>query len=129
MLSPAGEEMVKRGLAPTLIATSPFVRCRQTAKVLAELVPGNPQPIDLRELEPGGQLDPLVTWTASQDAHEIAWVGHAPDVNRLAAQLIGRKPEAIRFAKGAIAAFEFAGPIAAGAGELLWLVTPKMRGG
>jgi len=121
--------LVKRGFAPALIATSPLARCRQTADVLAELVPGNPQPVELHELEPGAQLEPLLTWTAAQASHEIAWVGHAPDVNSLASQLIGAKDEAIRFAKGAIAAIEFAGPVAAGAGELIWLVTPKARGG
>jgi len=90
------KKLVKRGFAPTLIATSPLVRCRQTADVLAELVPGNPQPIELDELKPGAEFGALLTWTAAQQSHEIAWVGHAPDVNLLASQLIGAKPEAGR---------------------------------
>src|SRR6185295_7757418 len=117
------KKLVKRGFAPALVATSPFVRCRQTADVLAEIVRSNPQPMELSVLEPGARLAPLVQWTASQAAHEIAWVGHAPDVNYLAAELIGAKPEAIRFVKGAIAAIEFNSAVAAGAGELVWLVT------
>src|SRR5437868_1708695 len=93
----AVKKLVKRGFAPTAIATSPFVRCRQTAEVLVEKVPGEPCLAELRELEPGSQLDPLLKWSAEQTAQQIAWVGHAPDVDFLAAQLIGAKPEAIRF--------------------------------
>src|SRR5204863_298000 len=79
-----------------------------------------PQPIEICELQPGARLEPMLKWTAEHASHEIAWVGHAPDVNLLASQLIGAKSEAIRFAKGAVAAIEFPGSVAAGAGELVW---------
>ena len=58
----------------------------------------------------------------------MAWVGHAPDVGRLAASLIADSQGWIRFAKGAVAAIRFYDPPAPGQGELIWLVTAKMLG-
>ena len=56
----------------------------------------------------------------------MAWVGHAPDVDRITAELIGSADANVSFAKGAIAAIRFAGKIASGEGELCWLVKPKL---
>ncbi|MEN6450224.1 MAG: phosphohistidine phosphatase SixA [Thermoguttaceae bacterium] len=119
-----------RGLAPQLIATSPLVRCQQTAELLAAGVKGKPKIVRLDELRPGGDLPSLVRWTATQAAeHErIAWVGHSPDVDRICAAMIGGPDALVRFSKGAVAAIEFDRPPALGAGELRWLVTAKVLG-
>ena len=84
--------------------------------------------VELDALRPGSDLAELVRWTASQNEEAIAWVGHAPDVTDLAAALIGDSSAAIRFAKGAAAAIEFAGETEAGKGELNWLSTAKLLG-
>lgn len=120
-------KLVDRGLAPGIIATSPLVRCVETAQVLAAAV-GKIKVVDLDELRPGSDLDGLLHWTDRQAKRhdEIAWVGHAPDVDRLAAALIGDGESLIHFAKGAVAAIRFDGPVTRGGGELQWLATAKI---
>jgi phosphohistidine phosphatase SixA len=104
------------------------VRCRETADLVAQALDNQPQIVALDALKPGSDLAALVQWTADRTEGDIAWVGHAPDVDRLAAQLIGDGQAAIRFAKGAIAAISFDAAIEPGAGDLQWLATAKLLG-
>jgi phosphohistidine phosphatase len=122
--------LAQRGFAPQLVATSPLVRCRQTADLVAKHVPGRPKVVERNELVPGSDLTGILRWSGSQggDIEEMAWVGHAPDVGRMVAALIGDGEGSIRFAKGAIAAIRFPGPPEIGEGELYWLVTAKVLG-
>jgi phosphohistidine phosphatase len=122
--------LADRGFAPQLIAASPLVRCRQTADIVAKLAPNRPKVVERSELAPGSDLDGILHWTRSQagDIEEVAWVGHAPDVGRMASALVGDESSAIRFAKGTVAAIRFPGPPEDGAGELYWLVTAKLLG-
>jgi phosphohistidine phosphatase len=124
------EILAKRDFAPESIATSPLVRCRQTAEIIARVLGGRPKVVEREELAPGSNLEGLVKWTArrAMDCKEVAWVGHAPDVNDLAAALVGDAQGAIRFAKGAVAAIEFADVPRTSQGELRWLVTAKLLG-
>ena len=121
------------GVLPTVIATSPLVRCVQTAERLVEAVSDRdgepPALVEFDALRPSSDLDALVAWTREQaeEHDEVAWVGHAPDVGRLAGILIGGSA-AICFAKGGVAAIQFDGKPAPGDGELRWLVTAKMLG-
>ena len=124
------EQLASQGFAPEIIATSPMVRCRQTAELVAASTPGDPEVVPLDALLPGSNLEALIEWTTARldDGREIAWVGHAPDVSRLVAELIGEGDTEIRFAKGAIAAIRFHGPPEIARGELRWLVTAKTLG-
>jgi phosphohistidine phosphatase len=122
--------LVDRGFAPKVIATSPLVRCRQTAEIVASLAPGHPKLVDRPELVPGSDLEGILRWTRHQahDCEEVAWVGHAPDVEHLAAALVSNGSSALRFAKGGVAAIRFDGPPAANQGQLWWLVNAKILG-
>jgi phosphohistidine phosphatase len=124
--------MLKRlpdeAVTASLIATSPLVRCRQTADLLAEHLGRDATVVAREELAPGSDLEGLIAWTVQQAAENIAWVGHAPDIGRLAAALIGNSASSIRFAKGAIAWIDFDGMVEAGNGELQWLATAKLMG-
>ncbi len=119
-----------RGLSPQVVATSPLVRCQETAELLAAGVAEGPKIVRLDELRPGSGVEGLLRWTARQakEHEQIAWVGHAPDVDRLCAALIGGPEALVRFSKGAVAAIEFEDGPALGAGELRWLVTAKVLG-
>jgi phosphohistidine phosphatase len=120
--------LAERDFAPERIATSPYTRCVQTAQIIAANVPGDPAVEKLEALAPGSDLAALIQWTRTADCKGVCWVGHAPDVGWLTAQLIGDGGAEIRFAKGGIAAIRFEGEIAPGHGELKWLVTAKVLG-
>jgi phosphohistidine phosphatase len=123
-------KLANRVMTPDIVATSPLVRCVQTAKIVAAGVGGEPKLVELDELRPGSDLAGLLAWTERQTRkhQQVAWVGHAPDVDRMTAALIGQHDGLIRFAKGAIAAIRFDGPLVLGGGELQWLVTAKVLG-
>ena len=123
------KKLADAGMAPGIIATSPLVRCVETAEILAGAI-GGAKIVKLDELQPGSDLQGLLQWTARQAAkHEqIAWVGHVPDVNRLTAALIGDAGALIHFAKGAAVAIRFDGEPAVATGELQWLVSAKVLG-
>ena len=114
--------------APERIVTSPYTRCRQTAEIIAAHMADRPAIEELAALEPGSDLDDLIEWTNDQEVEQVCWVGHSPDVEWLAAALVGAGSSRIRFAKGAVAAINFEGAAATGLGELYWLATAKLLG-
>ena len=120
--------LAQAGCSPALIASSPLVRCRQTAAVLAERLPGGPPIVELDALRPGSDLEALLQWTAEQAPSDVAWVGHAPDVGRMTAALIGEGQGHIRLAKGGCAAIAIDGPPRLAGGELYWLATARLLG-
>jgi phosphohistidine phosphatase len=110
--------LVRRGVEPARVATSPLVRCRQTADILLEYLARTTQLLE---------LEALLEWTRQSPEADVAWVGHAPDVDELTAALIGEGSAAIHFSKGAVAALRIH-RLAPGGGQLDWLVTAKMLG-
>lgn len=122
------EKLGERGCRPTLIASSPYVRAWQTAELLVKHLGCDPRLARLDALECGSDLAAALAWTAEQDADELAWVGHMPDVAEMTAALIGDKRTGIDFSKGAVAAIDFGGRPAEAAGVLRWFVTAKLLG-
>jgi phosphohistidine phosphatase len=122
------KSLAARGFAPTQIATSPYTRCRQTAELIAKHVHGDPAIEEVESLEPGSDLAALIKWTNARSDENVCWVGHVPDVEDLAAALIGDRPANIRFAKGAIAAVGFDSEVGTDSGQLFWLATAKLLG-
>lgn len=119
--------LAARGMEMDLVATSPLVRCRETADILAAEVGGDTRVETVAALAPGADWHSLVEWTVQQDAARVAWVGHAPCVERLVAVSIGDGSAAVRMAKGAIAAISLDdGP--GQPGELDWLAVPDLFG-
>ena len=122
------EKLGERGCRPTLIASSPYVRAWQTAELLVKHLGCDPRLARLDALECGSDLAAALAWTAEQDADELAWVGHMPDVALCVARLIGDGTAQIEFAKGAIAALDFPARPALGLGVLRWFATAKVLG-
>lgn len=119
--------LAERGFAPQRIATSPYVRCVQTAELIAEAT-GAP-PIDrLDALACGSDLNAAIEWSEQYEAESLCWVGHNPDVERFTAALIGDAYAAVRFAKGSLAAIRFEDTPAVGEGVLEWHLTAKALG-
>ena len=118
--------LAERGFKPERIATSPYTRCRQTADLIAKHVVSKPKIDELDALKPGSEIEPLLEWTRAQTGADVCWVGHSPDVEYLATELIGSAH--LRFAKGAVAAIDIGPDVTPGDGQLNWLVTAKLLG-
>lgn len=122
----AAKLLVARGLEADVIATSPLIRCRQTAELLAEALDGEVPVIEVPALAPGADLSLMCSWSQEQACESLVWVGHMPDVSYLTSNLIGGGN--IRFAKGTAAEIRFPTRIRPGQGELAWLLTAKQLG-
>lgn len=122
--------LVEAGLTVDVIATSPLVRTRETADLLAESLAAagcNAMVETIDALAPTADWERLVEWTVQRDVCRVAWVGHAPCVGRLVALSIGDATAAIRMQKGAVASIDL--PDGLGQpGELQWLVTAEAVG-
>ena len=109
-----------------MILTSPYVRCRQTAEILAEGLPGPPAVIVFDALRPGGRIGDVLDGVGDyRQAGALALVGHEPSIGSLAAQLMGA-PGTIPFKKGAVCRIDVETFPPRGAGQLVWLLPPKV---
>jgi phosphohistidine phosphatase len=109
------------------ILTSPLVRARQTADVLADAFRASPRIVEVPALEPGRPpKDAALALREFTRRRSLALIGHEPGLGELLAWLIGlRAPLPLK--KGSAALVEVALlPPPAGSGELRWLLTPKL---
>lgn len=108
------------------IFTSPLIRAKQTAEILAAGLHGKPTIKILPALAPGhppGSVMAQLARTARR--RRIALVGHEPSLGELAAHLIGAG-RALPFKKGGICRIDVESLTSRRAGALNWFVTPKM---
>jgi len=114
------------GVTLDVVLTSPLVRARQTAEILAAGVSPRPSLISAESLAPDGSFAAVI---ADLEKHvrkgRIALVGHEPGIGELAARLIGSR-HAIEFKKGAVCRIDLATIPPSGPGDLRWLLTPKI---
>lgn len=109
-----------------LILTSPLVRARQTAEVLAARMTPQPPIVTTEALSPGAAHAALLDELAKQTRRRrIALVGHEPGLGVLASRLIGLR-QALAFKKGAIARIDVAALPPTGPASLQWFLTPKL---
>jgi len=125
----AVEGLRRLGVEVDEIFTSPLVRARQTADLLAAGLPGKPVVRTLDALAPGHEpRSVLAQLTRSVRRRRVALVGHEPGLGELAAHLIGAG-RALPFKKGGICRIEVESLTSRRAGALAWFVTPKLLRG
>jgi len=108
------------------IFTSPLVRAKQTADLLASGVRGKPSVKFLDALSPGHSPPSVLAQLAKgAKRRRIALVGHEPGLGELAAHLIGAG-RALPFKKGGICRIDVESLTSRRAGALIWFVTPKV---
>jgi phosphohistidine phosphatase len=108
------------------IFTSPLVRAKQTAELLAAGLEGKPTVKVLDALAPGHTSATVMSQLAkAAKRRRIALVGHEPDLGELAAYLIGAK-RALPFKKGGVCRIDVESLTSKRAGALAWFVTPKV---
>jgi phosphohistidine phosphatase len=113
--------------APQVLGTSPYLRCVQTAELLADRLSDDTQVQPVPQFEPGATVADVLGWLATQPHEELAYVGHAPDIEHIAAGLLGTNTGSMRFPKGAIMALDLDRDSPTQA-TLRWLITPKLVG-
>lgn len=133
-LTGAGREQARKTaralktLVPRIdvLATSPLVRARETARLLAR----DYRKLRIHELPalaPGAPAKNVSAWLAEQAADAtVALVGHEPDLGVLASLLLtGRNQPILAFKKGGACLIEFENGPARGSATLAWLLTPR----
>src|SRR5438128_7093070 len=114
------------GVTLDVVLTSPLVRARQTAEIVAAGVSPRPSLVNAESLAPDGSFAAVV---ADLEKHvrkgRIALVGHEPGIGELAARLIGSR-HAIEFKKGAVCRIDLDALPPTAPGDLRWLLTPRV---
>jgi phosphohistidine phosphatase len=109
-----------------LVLTSPLVRARQTADLVAAGLKPAPPIETLTELSPGVAPVKMSEALSRFDSRrEIALVGHEPGLGEFAAWLVGSKTP-FEIKKGGVCRIDVAKLPPSGNGQLVWLATPKM---
>jgi phosphohistidine phosphatase len=108
------------------IFTSPLVRARQTAELLARGIEGKPPVKVLDALAPGHTAASVMTHLAkAAKRRRIALVGHEPELGELAAHLIGAG-RALPFKKGGICRIDVGSLSSKRAASLVWFIPPNV---
>ena len=109
-----------------LIITSPLLRTKQTADVLAESLSGKPSVVHSDALAPAGtSASVMQEITKHAKKSKIALVGHEPNIGELAARLIGARAP-VEFKKGAVCRIDFDALPPKGLGQLRWFLPPRL---
>lgn len=123
-LQPIAYALHRLGMQPATILTSPLVRARQTAEIVAPILGSPVEVVD--ELRPGCTLDDLTRLLRRYPQETIMLVGHELDFSSLAARLINADERGIVLKKAGLIRVDVDGRIHAGRGRLTGLLTPRM---
>ncbi len=115
-----GGFLVRTGVRPDRLITSPKVRALQTAELVGDAL-GMDLHIDERLAE-GCSLDCLDAVVADADVSAPMVFGHDPDFSMLLSELIGGG--GLEMKKGALATIDVRRPLRPGTGRLRWLIPP-----
>jgi len=116
----------RAGIGFDVVLTSPLVRARQTADVVASAADPRPSIFVVEALAPGGAFASLMTEIEKYAKRgRIALVGHEPDIGEVTARLIGAR-QPIVYKKGAVCRVDLAAGSSPAPGVLRWFLTPKL---
>jgi phosphohistidine phosphatase len=125
-LRKAARSLAQLGISFDVVLTSPFVRTRQTAEIVAAAFAPRPAVISVEALASGGSVAAVL---AELEKHgrrtRIGIVGHEPGVGELGARLAGMR-HPMEFKKGAICRIDVEMLPPKGAGTLRWFLAPKI---
>ena len=120
---------VARGLhrlkvAPAAILSSPLVRARQTAEIVAPVLGREVEIVD--RLAAGVRFEEMLHVIEDQySAGSLMLVGHEPDFSTAAALLVGAPEYALVLKNAFLIRVDLHGPPTAGSGQLRWLLAPS----
>ena len=118
--------LAKLGITIDVVLTSPLVRTRQTAEIVASAFDPRPAIVNVDALAPGGnQANVLAELEKHVRRGHIAIVGHEPGIGELAGRLAGMR-HALELKKGAVCRIDVDTLPPKGGGTLRWFLTPKV---
>jgi phosphohistidine phosphatase len=108
-----------------LLASSPLVRARQTADIVAARYP-RAERVEIPSLAPEADPQDFLEWLVQQAGREVlAAVGHEPSLSGIVTWLVAnRKEPVIELKKGAACLVDFPSSVTAGGGVIHWALTP-----
>lgn len=110
---------------PDVVLSSPLVRARETAELVAPLLNSHVELVD--ELQPGsGSLKGLGRLLEHYTGTCVMLVGHEPDLSSLAARLANADERGILLKKAGLIRIDLDGRPQPGRGRLVWLLTPRV---
>jgi phosphohistidine phosphatase len=121
----------KLGVKPELLLTSPLVRARQTAEIIAELLGPKRGATVSDELAPGGSLAGVLNNLLSTGRPaQVVLTGHMPSVGELVGLLVWNQRECgIAFRTAGVARVDLPDDAPfPGNGQLRWLMPPRVAG-
>jgi phosphohistidine phosphatase len=122
----AARGLERLGVTFDVILTSPLVRTRQTAEIVADAFDTRPPIVAADSLQPGGSFQSVVGDLEKHSRRaRIALVGHEPGIGELASRLIGSR-HPLPFKKGAICRVDVGALPPADPGTLRWFMTTKI---
>jgi phosphohistidine phosphatase len=122
----SGQGLARLDISVDLMVTSPLVRTRQTAEILASALGVEAAVVDLQSLAPDGSPTRVLTdLEPFAERGRIGIVGHEPGIGELAARLVGAR-RAIPFKKGAICRIDVDRLAPDSPGELRWFLPPRI---
>lgn len=120
----AGKRLADLEIKPDAIVTSPLVRARQTAEIVAKALRASGALTEDERLAGGFNRHGLAGILKDYvSAKSVMLVGHEPAMSAVIGHAIG--DGRVEMKKGAVACVEFSDP-ASPRGELLWLAPPKI---
>jgi phosphohistidine phosphatase len=122
----AARGLARLGVTLDVILTSPLVRTRQTAEIVAAAFEMRPPIVAVESLAPGGSPPAVLTDLEKQvRRREIALVGHEPGIGELATRLAGSRHPFV-FKKGAVCRIDVDTLPPSGPGTLRWFLTTRI---
>jgi phosphohistidine phosphatase len=125
----AAKGLRRLGIPFDSVLTSPFVRARQTAEIVAQALGLADHLEDLSALAPGNSMSDLWSGlTPYQDHEHLLLVGHEPFLSALLGYLLThdeKRSVTVDFKKGGLCRVEITALPPSKAATLHWLLTPK----
>ena len=98
------------GLEPDLILTSPYLRARQTADIVRDVLAPEAAMKQLSVLVPEGKPSKMLQAIWDTKAKAPMCVGHAPSLDEFAAYAIGCDPAAVKLKKAGLLMLQIESP-------------------
>ena len=111
---------------PDRIGSSPMVRAKETADVLARVLCPKVTIEECAFLAEGAETEKAVDWLRESPVDSAMLVGHMPQIAELASELLGKGAQVrMVFKRSTVCCISFEGSPGPGKGRLEWLLQPR----